>query len=282
MKRYGILANPAGHSLSPAMHNAAFKSLHMQAQYEVFEIAEEDLGKFIKSARNQGIEGLSVSLPFKEKVVQYLDKVDKNAARIGAVNTIVNREGFLHGFNTDYIAATKALFLDQKAVDVDKKMLAVVIGAGGAARAICYGLMKLGMDVIVANRTRQKADAIAIEFAEIFRKSAIHSSGINSIPKGDILINTASIWTKEPSIRIDSLPYFCKPEFVREFRLVMDICYRPLETPLIRAAKRMGIEYVTGDKMLLYQALDQFEIWTGRKAPVEVMREALENGLKQN
>lgn len=280
MKKYGLLANPAQHSLSPTMHNAAFKKLHMQAEYEIFEVTGSELPKFMRSARNQRIEGLSVSLPYKESVMQYLDKVDKDAMKIGAVNTIVNREGFLYGYNTDYLAATKALFLDQKVIDIEKKSTAVVIGAGGAARAVCYGLLKLGMNVIVANRTRGKADAIAIEFAEIFRKSEIHSSGLNNLQTGDILINASSIWLKDPMIRNESLPYFCKPEFVREFTLVMDISYKPLETPLIKVAKRMGKECVTGDKMLLYQAIDQFELWTGKKAPIDVMSEALEEGLR--
>ncbi len=281
MKRYGILANPAKHSLSPAIHNAAFKKLHMQAQYEIFEIPENELAKFIKSVRNQTIEGLSVSLPYKESVMQYLDKVDKDAMKIGAVNTIINKEGFLHGFNTDYVASNKALFLDQKVIDIEKKSLAIVIGGGGAARAVCYGLLKLGMNVVVANRTKEKADAIAMEFAEIFHKSEIHSSSLYQLRTGDILINTSSIWTKAPEFGAGILPDFCKPEYVRDFQLVMDISYKPLETPLIKTAKRMGKAFITGDKMLLYQAIDQFEFWTGKKAPEDVMREALEAELNK-
>ena len=280
MKKYGILANPAKHSLSPAVHNAAFKVLHMKAQYEIFEVPENELGKFMKSVRNQPIEGLSVSLPYKESVMQYLDKIDKDAVKIGAVNTIMNKEGFLYGFNTDYVASNKALFLDQEVVDIEKNLTAIVIGGGGAAKAVCYGLLKLGINVVVANRTRSKADAIAIKFAEMFQESEIHSSGLDKLRTGDILINTSSAWMKEPGVRADALPDFCKPDYVRNFKLVMDICYNPLETPLIKVAKRVGKEFITGDKMLLYQALDQFELWTGKKAPVEVMREALEANLK--
>ncbi|MBI5754249.1 shikimate dehydrogenase [Candidatus Peregrinibacteria bacterium] len=280
MKRYGILANPAKHSLSPVMHNAAFKALHMRAHYEIFEVPENELAKFMKFVRNEPIEGLSVSLPYKEKVMQYLDKINKEALKIGSVNTIVNSEGFLYGFNTDYLASNKALFIDMKGRHVPTKdPIAVVIGAGGAARAVCYGLLKMGIHVWVANRTKEKADAIAIEFAEMFNEAEIHSNDLNDLKTGDILINTTSIWTKEPKIRIQNLPYFCSSEYVRKFKLVMDLCYNPLETPLIKAAKRIGIEYVTGDKMLLYQAVDQFELWTGKKPPVEVMRDALEAEL---
>lgn len=279
MKRYGILANPAKHSLSPLIHNAAFKELRMPAQYEVFEVEESELEKFIKLVRNQRIEGLSVSLPFKEKVIKYLDKVNKDALKIGAVNTIVNKEGFLHGFNTDYMASNKALFMDDS-FEIGRGTLAVVIGGGGAARAVCYGLLKMGINVLVANRTKEKADAIAIEFAEMFKDCEIHSSTLENLESGDILINTTSIWTKEPILRLDSLPNFCKPEYVRDFKLVMDICYNPLETPLIKAAKRMGIKYVTGEVMLLHQAVDQFELWTGKKAPVGVMEKVMVEGLR--
>lgn len=281
MKKYGILANPAKHSLSPAMHNAAFERLRMQAQYEIFEIPENELAKFMKSVRNKSIEGLSVSAPYKQSVMQYLDKVDKDAIKIGAVNTIVNKEGFLYGFNTDYVASTKALFLDQKIIDIDKKSLAVVIGGGGAARAVCYGLLKLGMNVMVANRTKGKADAIAIKFAELFKDSEIHSSSLYQLVPGDILINASSIWMQDPETRGDSLPNFCRPEYVKDFKLVMDICYKPLETPLIKTAKRLNKPFITGDKMLLQQAVDQFELWTGKKAPVEVMKEALDAELRK-
>lgn len=282
MKKYGILANPAKHSLSPAMHNAAFKELRMRAHYEIFEVPENELAKFMKSVRNERIEGLSVSLPYKETIIQYLDKTNKDALKIGAVNTIVNKEGFLYGFNTDYLASNKALFLDPSARNIPKDPLAIVIGGGGAARAVCYGLLKMGINVVVANRTREKADAIAIEFAELFHDSEIHSSSLEDLGTGDILINTTSIWTKEPGISVRNLPYFCDREYVKEFKLIMDICYKPLETPLIKMAKRLEKGFVTGEKMLLYQALDQFELWTGKKAPMEVMRAALEEGLKNS
>lgn len=277
MKRYGILANPARHSLSPAMHNAAFKDLHMRAQYEVFEVQENDLPKFMKYVRNEPIHGLSVSLPYKEKIMQYLDKINKEALKIGSVNTVVNSQGFLYGFNTDYLASNKALFLDMKGRNVPiKDTVAVVIGAGGAARAVCYGLLKMDINVWVTNRTKEKADAIAIEFAEMFHNAEIHSSEWGKFGTGDILINATSVWTKNPKIRMQDLPYFCEREYVKEFKLIMDLCYKPLETPLIKMAKRLGKEFVTGDKMLLYQAVDQFELWTGKKPPIEVMRAALE------
>ncbi len=255
----------------------------MRADYEVFEVAENDLEKFMKYVRNEPIEGLSVSLPYKTKVMPFLDKINKEALKIGAVNTIVNSEGFLYGFNTDYLASNKALFLDGGGKNVPKKdPVAIVIGAGGAARAVCYGLLKMGIHVWVANRTKEKADAIAIEFAEMFKEAEIHSVGLDNLGTGNILVNTTSIWTKNPELRANELPYFCKAEYVKEFKLVMDICYSPLETPLIKLAKRLGKEFVTGDKMLFYQALDQFELWTEKKPPEKVMREALERALKNS
>lgn len=261
--------------MSPVMFNAAFKTLKIKAEYKAYEIEEGNLDDFMKIVRSD-FAGLSVSLPYKEKVMRYLDKINKDAGRIGAVNTIINHEGYLFGFNTDYLASNKALFMSITGYKILRKdPIAVVIGAGGAARAVCYGLLKMGIHVWIANRTKIKADRIAMEFAEMFRNSEIHSVPLENIETGDILINTTSIWIQNPDIGALDLPYFCKPEYVKEFQLVMDICYKPLETPLIKVVKRLKKPYVTGDKMLLYQAADQFELWTGKEPPVEVMKDAL-------
>ena len=160
----------------------------------------------------------------------------------------------------------------------DKKI--VIIGAGGAARAIAYGVLKEGANVHICNRTKSRADSIAIEFAEMF-SSEIHSASLNDLRTGDILIHTTSLWTKEKGSKTayNLPPKFCTPEYVENFDIVMDISYKTLDNPLISAAKKLKKHIITGDKMLFYQAIEQFKIWTGKEAPALVMKEALNRSL---
>ncbi|MFH1284719.1 MAG: shikimate dehydrogenase [Candidatus Peregrinibacteria bacterium] len=273
MKQYGILAYPAGHSLSPAMHNAAFKALGIDAQYGVFEIPEDGLAEFMEQVKHEPVDGLSVSLPYKEAVIKCLDFLDEDAEKIGAVNTVLNKGGFLWGYNTDFSGAVRAMA--EGAGSLSGKTV-VVLGAGGAARAIAYGLLKDSARVFIKNRTIEKADKIAAEFSGMFGTEVI------SIPwddnrGGDILINATSVWANNPNP--EELPDFCHKDFVGSFGVVMDISYgkggEGFLTPLLKIAESLGKTVIAGDKMLLYQAVEQFKIWTGKEAPLEVMRTAL-------
>ncbi len=266
MKKYGILANPAKHSLSPVMHNAAFKYLDIDAEYGVFEIGEDDLNSFMESVKLDRIDGLSVSLPYKVEMMKFLNEIDDAAKEIGAVNTVVNRGGFLYGYNTDYIGAIKAL----QGFELKGKKV-VVAGAGGAVRAIVYGLKKEGAEVSVFNRTLEKAEEIGRDFGVKFgdlEEMKNHS--------GDILIQATSIWTIDPGKEVSKI---FPDEFIKQFEVVMDIIYKPLITPLLERAKALGVQAVSGDMMLLYQAAEQFKIWTGKEAPIEVMKEVLNKNL---
>ncbi len=272
-KLFGILAYPAKHSLSPVMFDVAFKEAGIDAQYRVYEVREEDLRDFMDKARHEPISGLSVSLPHKESVMRYLDVVDEDAKKIGAVNTVLNKGGFLHGYNTDFVGAVRAL--KEVVADFSGKRV-VVIGAGGAARAVVYGVMKEGADVFIMNRTADKAASIASEFTEMF-DSEIRGGGLEDLFEGDVLINATSIWTKDSGTSED-LPVFCEKEYLEKFEMVVDISYSTgnVTTPFIQCAKEAGVKnIITADKMLLYQAASQFKIWTGKEAPIEVMREAL-------
>ncbi|MEK7085463.1 MAG: shikimate dehydrogenase, partial [Patescibacteria group bacterium] len=229
------------------------------------------------------IGGFSVSLPYKELIVDYLDDVDDDAMRIGAVNTVVNKNGALFGYNTDFIGATRALTGIRGGL---KGKVVVILGAGGVARAIAYGLLAEGADVWIKNRTRPKADRIAVEFAEMF-DSEIHSDDWDNWQTGDILINATSFWLENKDLGATELPDFCDESFVKDFETVMDVGYNshmknfpdPLMTPLLLVAKEVGCKVITGDKMLLYQAAEQFKLWTGKKAPMEVMSRALKKAL---
>lgn len=267
MKHYGILAYPARHSLSPVMHNAAFKALGIDAQYGVFEIVEKDLQDFMEKVKHEPISGLSVSLPYKEFILNFVNESSEDVKKIGAANTIINRGGFLYAHNTDFIGSNKALL---EAGDLSGKKV-VVIGAGGSARAIIYGLIQEGAQVSVMNRTKEKADEIAADFG-------IESVNFDQSSIGDILIHTTSIWTKNEHLG-GELPFFCQEDYLKNFELVMDIAYNPQITPLLSVASKIGIKYLSGDKMLLYQAVAQFELWTEEKAPLEIMEKALIEAL---
>ncbi len=271
-KKYGILAYPAKHSLSPVMHNAAFKALAFDAEYGVFEVPENELPSFMEQVKHEPIDGLSVSLPYKEVMLNYMNEVDDDAKKIGAVNTVVNRGGFLYGYNTDFLGSNRAL--EEVCGDLSGRKV-VVLGAGGAARAIIYGLIKEGAEVLVVNRNKEKADLIVSEFSEIFGRSV--SAGLwGEKADGDIFIQSSSIWVGREGADIGSSePFFCDPDYLKNFEIVMDIHYVPLITPLLKVAQGMGRKVVTGDKMLLYQAAEQFKLWTGKEAPIEVMRAAL-------
>jgi len=279
LKKYGILAYPAGHSLSPAMHNAAFKAAGIDAKYEVCEIKPEDLDVFMNKVRGGAYAGLSVSLPYKEAVMGYLDGITRDAKEIGAVNTILVEDGKLRGANTDWIGALEAF---KERVPGEKGLRGknvVILGAGGSARAIAYALLKEEAKVVVLNRTMDKAQRIADDFARIFGDGKIRYSVLEGIENFDpnILVQATSIWIKE-GLDARIIP----PNYLRglgERPIVMDIVYSPRITPLIFEADEEDCTVITGDKMLLNQAVKQFELWTGKKAPVEEMRAALMKGI---
>ncbi len=258
---YGIIGHPVRHSLSPAMHNAAFRSAGLNAVYLAFDV--EDLAGALAGARALGVKGMSVTIPHKEAVMAYLDEVDETARRIGAVNTVVNRDNRLFGLNTDAVGAVRAL---EEALPVTEKRI-VVLGAGGSARAVVAGLVSAGASVHVANRTVEKARALASSWGASW--SGLDAEALKGV-SGDVLVNTTSVGM-EP--KPDAIPV--PPEFVGRFQVVMDIVYAPLKTMLLAVAEEHGAATVNGLRMLLHQAVAQFESWTGKEAPQKVMEEAL-------
>jgi shikimate dehydrogenase len=285
-KQYGILAFPAKHSLSPEVHNAAFKAIGFDAQYGVFEIPENELDNFMKQVENDPISGLSVSLPYKEVMLNHMNTVDEDAKKIGAVNTVVNNGGILHGYNTDFIGSNKAL--EQSVGNLEGKNV-VIIGAGGAARAVIYGLLKAKANVVgILNRTLETAEKLAKEFSEMFgvtikvgsmENLAERLPFKNDLGNDSILIQTTSIWTLNPNMSASEAEAFCSKEYVQLFSTIMDIVYSPQITPLLQTAKNLGKKIITGDKMFLYQAAEQFKLWTEKEPPIDVMRKVLEDSL---
>ncbi len=262
-KKFGILGNPVSHSLSPAMHNSGFRSLGMNAVYLPFEVV--NIEGALSGVRSLGIDGLSVTIPHKQAAMPFLDTIDPVAEKIGAVNTIkVIREGGevkLHGLNTDWIGANRALELKISL----KGKKTVILGAGGAARAIGFGLQEAGGSIEICSRTEESGRALAADLeCDWYPLSALEDLS------ADILINGTSVGMH---------PHENKSIIARKllvnYQVVMDIVYAPLNTKLLQEADEVGCMTVNGLEMLLYQGVEQFEIWTGEKAPVEIMREVL-------
>jgi len=263
-KIYGIIGHPVKHSLSPAMHNAAFKAEKINAEYQLFDIHPDEpdgFANFCYETDLNNISGLSITMPYKELALEYLDHIDPVAKMIGSVNTIMNEDSQLIGYNTDSLGAIEAI--KEKTTLKHKRVL--VMGAGGAARAIGYGLKEFGAEVSIFNRTIEKAIELANELK-------VNSIDYRDIPKEDfdIIINTTPVGSFPNSN--ESLLHAAQLEGVE---VVMDIITNPIETQLIKEAKKTGAHIITGERMLLMQACRQFEIWFNKKAPKDVMEKAL-------
>ncbi|MCX5894106.1 MAG: shikimate dehydrogenase [Deltaproteobacteria bacterium] len=263
-KIYGILGRPVTHSLSPAMHNAAFREMGINAVYVAFPVT--DLPQAVAGLRGLAIQGVSVTIPFKEEIIPRLDDLDPQAARIGAVNTIVNRDGRLCGYNTDWLGAMTAL----KANTSLKGEHVLILGAGGASRAIAFGILAEGGRVTLTDVDAPRAAALARDL----QVEAIPPDAVAQCP-ATILVNATPVGM-EP--KVDAIPL--NPDLLGRYQLVMDIVYKPLETRLLREAKARGAATLDGLQMLIRQATAQFELWTGLKAPLEIMSRAAYTALK--
>jgi shikimate dehydrogenase len=262
---YGIIGHPVSHSLSPLMHNNAFQALGINAVYIAFDVT--DLNTAIAGIKELGIKGLSVTIPHKEKIIEFVDKIDDSAREIGAINTLLIKDKKIFGYNTDWHGAVFAL---KEKTELNRKKV-VVIGAGGSSKAICYGLNKSGASIHIINRSIEKARELASNFNAGY-------SGLNEKKEiyGDILINTTSIGMTGSDAQ-GQLPI--DEKFIQNFKVVMDIVYSPLQTPLLKATQERGIATIDGLRMLLFQGVKQFELWTEKKAPLEVMQNSLYNIL---
>lgn len=257
---YGIIGDPVRHSLSPAMHNRAFAALGLDKVYVALPAAEA--GAAVAGIRALGIMGASVTIPHKQAVMAHLDQIDPLAARIGAVNTIVRHGQELHGFNTDWVGANRAL-ADKMALAGKEIML---LGAGGSARAIGFGLQEAGARVILASRTPERGQELARQLGCSWLPLAEAAEH-----KADALVNATSVGMAP---RAGEMPINAAAALAN-FPVVMDIVYTPLETALLAAARQTGCAVIDGLAMLLYQGAAQFELWTGQPAPLELMRETL-------
>jgi 3-dehydroquinate dehydratase/shikimate dehydrogenase len=265
---FGVIADPIGHSLSPVVHNAAFRTLDMNCVYLPFRIPREHLSSFLRDCHELNVHGLSVTIPHKESVMHYLAKIDKVADGIGAVNTIVLRDSAkAYGYNTDCRAAMNGL-ANASGVKTKNPLggkRALVLGAGGAARAIVYGLRHANVEVVIASRTLSRAQ----DLAERSESRAVEWESRYSV-RADMLVNCTPVGMHP---RVDDTPF--EGGQLRRNWLVFDAVYNPEQTLLIKEARQKGCRIVTGVDMFVQQAALQFKLFTERDAPDDIMRRAL-------
>lgn len=260
---FGVMGFPLAHTLGPRMHNAALAARNVDAVYLAFETTDAE--GCVRGMRALGIRGMSVTIPHKSSVLSMLDEVDDLAEKIGAVNTIVHRNGRLTGYNTDAAGALRAL--EEKTL-LEGKSCAIV-GAGGAARAIGYGLKERGLPLTIVGRSREKGETLAYEL------------GCNYAPIGEM--EEISVDLLVHATPVGMFPYggdcIVPPNALKEGMVVMDTVYNPRDTMLLRLARKRGCAGINGLGMFIYQGAEQFRLWTGIDAPVEVMAHAVEDAL---
>ena len=264
----GLIGHPVEHSFSPPMHNAAFKKLNMDYVYTAFDVDSKNLENAIIGAKALDIKGFNVTIPHKIEVMNYLDEIDEVASLIGAVNTIDFKE--LKGYNTDGIGAIKAI----SEVTKIKNKNVLIAGAGGASRAISFYIAKYNPhNLTILNRNVKKADELALDISNSGLMDGVNSDSIKNINLDDvdILINTTPIGMHP---NINDTPVALARD-MHEDMVVFDAVYNPNETSLLKEAIKANAKPVYGIKMLLYQGVESFNIWTGKKAPLDVMEDAL-------
>ena len=268
-----VVANPIKHSISPFIHNQAFEATHTNGVYVAWEVEATDLAETVTNIRRYQMYGINLSMPYKEQVIPYLDQLSEEACLIGAVNTVVNRKGTLIGYNTDGKGFCKSL----PSFKISKKRL-VLLGAGGAAKAILAqaildGVSQISVFVRSSSMEKTRSYLEKIQNATGFRVDLFALEDVqnlqDSITQADLLVNATNVGMDGSSQPIPTS--IVLPEKL----LVADVIYQPFETPFLKWAKEQGNEAINGLGMLLYQAAEAFELWTGKEMPTDQIWELL-------
>jgi shikimate dehydrogenase len=278
-KYVGIIGHKLKHSISPQFQQAAFDYLNLDIRYEVWETDKDGLSEVIEGLRDPVKLGANVTIPYKEDVLPFLDELNELARRIGAVNVIVNREGKLIGYNTDGSGFIRALRQDGGFEPKDKRV--VILGAGGAARAVGCALMDAGVMLLsIINRTAERGDALASALRtssnEVIASVWKDGRTLQALMECDLLVNCTSVGMKDSEAE-NQLPIDIR--LIPTRALVYDVVYNPVETPLLAAARQAGARTMGGLSMLVYQGAEAFELWTGKPAPVDIMMAAAKKTL---
>lgn len=275
----GVMADPVAHSMSPPMHNRAFAVRGLDMVYVPLHVKPKDLGAAVEAIRALNLVGVNVTIPHKVAIVPHLDTLSEHARFVGAVNTVVNRDGVLEGHNTDGAGFVRSLRKEAQFEPRGRRLL--ILGAGGAAQAIAVQLALEGAsELIIANRTFEKA----VQLAELVERAggraravAFNELTAQVVAECDAVVHTTS-WGMAPE---SDVPPIIPAEMLHADLLVCDIVYTPRETSLLRAARERGCAVLPGVGMLVEQAALAFELWTGVEAPVDAMRETLEQVLAE-
>lgn len=278
-KVLGVFGYPVEHSLSPAMHNAAIAALGLHFVYIPFSVLPDNIGPAIRSLITLGIVGVNLTIPHKERVLPYLDEIAPEAQAIGAVNTVHNDGGRLVGHNTDGEGFARPL---EARGFVLRGRRAVVLGAGGAARSVVFRLAREGAQVVLANRTLERAARLAEDVHAVVGRAAVEwlalddTAGLKeSLAGAELLVNTTSVGMSPQAEAMPPIP----PDALHPGLLVYELIYNPVETRLLAAARAAGAQTLNGVQMLVYQGAAAFQIWTGLQPPVDVMEQAVRSRL---
>lgn len=276
----GLIGDPVGHSVSPAMHNAAFSSMGLDYIYLPFRVKKDNLAAAIDGLRALNMRGLNVTIPHKVAIIPLLDELEPLAHKIGAVNTIVNENNHLKGYNTDAGGFLKALL--ERGVEPDDKKV-VILGAGGASRAISFSLADRGAELVILNRQLEMDWAIELAgsvsrfSAKAVKALELNEKNLSSVLEStDILVNATSVGMS-PNTSHSPVP----ARLLRPGLVVFDVVYNPIKTRLLAEAVAAGAETINGIDMLVWQGALAFELWTGATAPIEIMKAAAVKALTQ-
>lgn len=273
---FGVIGYPVRNSLSPIIQNLAFRSTGMNSVYLAFEVEPKKLAAAISGLMAIGVVGLNVTIPYKVACIKYVDFLDEYSAQADAVNTVHFKEGKLYGYNTDGAGFLSSL--RRNGID-PRDMCALILGAGGAARAVAIALARSGArEIIIVNRTRKNSEKLKYLINENFGDIGVTAANdfkdyYKYAQRADIIVNCTSIGMNSSDIPIDS-------EVIRSSHIVFDLVYYPLETQLLRAARIKGARAISGIEMLVFQGAESFRIWTGIDPPYEKMLEAASRNIK--
>ena len=272
LKTYAVIGDPIEHSLSPTIHNAAYRELQLECTYIAYRVAQGDLATGIESLKKIKISGFNVTIPHKIEMMNYLDNVDENCKKIGAVNTVLNDDGILRGFNTDMDGFLEPI--KRKEIEIKNSKI-LLLGAGGASRAIIAGFQKENArEITIVNRTKTNGD----ELAQFSNELGLNATS-NTIEDMNLFDSNFDFIVNASSLGLKNEDNIIPEKLFDEKTIVYDIVYKPVKTNLINKAKEKNCKIIFGYEMLLGQAIRSFEIWLDRKAPYDVMKRSILGGF---
>lgn len=275
----GVFGHPIEHSQSPAMQNAALREMDLDFVYVPFHVFPDGLEEAVGAIRALDLAGVNVTIPHKESVMRFIDQIGEEAALIGSVNTVVNENGRLRGESTDGAGFMRSMEAEWGGMDGNK---ALVLGAGGSAKAVAFALAASGCEIVIANRTRQRAEELSSALNKVFGEGKAKVAGLERevlagcVGQADLVVNATSVGMY-PDTKSTPVP----SELMHPGLSVYDLVYNPLETLLVSEARAAGCRAMTGVKMLAHQGALSLEMWTGRKAPVDVMEAVVAERLAE-